>query len=146
MKSKRRAIFLSVMVLSIAAGTLPPGSQLAQRFVLAQSSKSSSESQPTKWEYCAITDSEYYWDKGGNVNAIVRICHFRGSGCLEEKVEFVLDKTTPIITSLPEQAHDNAMSKAISKLSDEGWEMVVAGPFYFGSSKTQALYFRRSRS
>jgi hypothetical protein len=143
MSRKWRAILLSVVGLLIVAGTMSLGSQLEHRFAMAQSAKSASEAQLTKWEYCVITDVSSFWEAGGNSKAIVNICYFRSSGCLAEKVEAVLYKTENPTLS---QAGDNAVSKAIFKLSGEGWEMLGAGPFLFNPSKSQSLYFRRPKS
>ena len=82
-----------------------------------------------RWEYCAVTKANYapntrsgqYW-----------ITYFRSSGFKVETVE-------------PDYSTNPALAKAITKLGDEGWELVSTGPMEVSNAKLDALYFKRPK-
>lgn len=84
-----------------------------------------------RWEYCALTKAQYpgtvrggqYW-----------ISYFRGNNVRVELIEASVS--------------ENPVAKAISKLGDEGWEMVGEGGLDMGPGRGTpgpALYFKRLR-
>ena len=83
----------------------------------------------TRWEYCAVTKANYavtnrvgqYW-----------ITYFKNSEFKVENVE--ADFST-----------NAALARAISKLGDEGWELVSVGPMEVRNTKMDAYYFKRPK-
>ena len=82
-----------------------------------------------KWEYCAITDA--YWSSGNfGTRPVVVIRYFQAGGEKEEVVEFA-----PEFGKSAELR--DALVKAIAKLGNEGWEMVLKEP--------DGRYFKRPK-
>ena len=83
----------------------------------------------TRWEYCAVTKANYavtnrtgqYW-----------IIYFKSSEFKVENIEG--DFTT-----------NSALARAITKLGDEGWELVSVGPLEVRNAKLDAFYFKRPK-
>lgn len=85
-----------------------------------------------RWEYCVVTRAQYPGSvRGGQY----WIGYFRGNTMRTELVEATVSEV--------------GLAKAISKLGEEGWEMVGEGPLDAGPARTsstpQALYFKRPR-
>lgn len=91
-----------------------------------------------KWEYCAIISAGL---GTGNVGerGIAVIRYFQAGGLKEETVEFVpgIGKRNFFLT-------DEALDKAIAKLGDEGWEMVLKEPDAEDKPRT-IIYFKRPK-
>ena len=81
-----------------------------------------------KWEYCAVTKSQYLVSNRGNQ---YWIAYFRGGRVQVVDVEGGVT--------------GNALSNAIFKLGEEGWEMVGEGTLEVRSPDNKALYFKRRK-
>src|SRR5262245_46985009 len=85
-----------------------------------------------KWEYCAIT--KVYRPDGQiglrEVRDIAVIRYFQIGGAKEETVEFISDNGDTKIIGLGRDmlGGRNVFAKAVAKLGDEGWEMVLMEP------------------
>jgi hypothetical protein len=102
-----------------------------------------------RWEYCAIIDA--HPSDPAKVNLVMEkytgvatICYFGSSGCRREDITFDLsyadslklridtrsqDANSPYVAAVRAnaasmRATESALSKAISKLGDNGWEIV----------------------
>ena len=82
-----------------------------------------------KWEYCAVTRSQYLVSNRGNQ---YWIAYFRGGRVQVVDVEGGVT--------------GNALSNAIFKLGEEGWEMVGEGALEVRTPENKALYFKRRKS
>ena len=81
-----------------------------------------------KWEYCAITGVSVI-NSGGKFIGVAELCYFQGTRCREDRVEGVDNR--------------EALSRAIGKLGEDGWEMVGESLFPPGGQDYKALYFKR---
>ena len=127
----KRSHLLVAILLVLATAVL--GATLTTRQKTSASEGEKVEAQGStdgaRWEYCAVTKANYapnsragqYW-----------ITYFRSSGFKVENVE-------------PEFSTNAALAKAITKLGDEGWELVSSGPLEVNNAKLDALYFKRPR-
>ena len=127
------------------------------------------------WEYCAITDASPSDPAKINLvmdkyTGVATICYFRSSGCRREEVTFDLsyadslklridadslrDVNTQYAAAVRAnaasmRATESALSKAISKLGDDGWEIVGDNQIKFPSGAdngARAIYFKRRMS
>lgn len=123
-----------VLILAIIAAVAAVGGLIAINPFSASSVRANQggKSGAQKWEYCAITS---VYRSSGNIGdrpvAVIR--YLQVGGGKEEIVEFV-----PGIGKSAE--FRDAVAKAIAKLGDEGWEMVLKEPdsgyiFYFKRPK-----------
>ena len=95
-----------------------------------------------KWEHCSVSPVNGVTQDAGKVKGAAIISYVTGSGYRTEKVEATVDGGV----SAMNLATSNALAKAVSKLGDEGWEMVGEGTLLPESSGNQkVLYFRRSK-
>src|SRR5262249_17771497 len=121
MSKAKQVLILAVIVGAAAAGSVISINPFGGSSVQAnQGGRSGIQ----KWEYCAITRASYSGGNfGGRGTAVIR--YFQVGGWNEEIVEFV-----PDIGQRGEyRIHETgALSKAIAKLGDEGWEMVSKEP------------------
>jgi hypothetical protein len=85
-----------------------------------------------EWEFCAVTKAQYVGSVRGGAYWII---YFRG-----ENVQTVPVETGPT---------GNAFARAISKLGDEGWDMVGEGPLEIRPGQTggtpTAIFFKRRK-
>ena len=95
---------------------------------------------------------------------IATICYFRNSGCRREEVIFELTYSDYLkeggavanqgesynrLFGAPARATESALSKAITKLGEDSWEMVGDGRIDFasgGDNNVRAIYFKRRTS
>src|SRR5262245_11601996 len=93
-----------------------------------------------KWEYFAITN---VYISGGNLSerGVATIRYFHAGGRKEETVEFVPDFGKKVEYYFIE---NGALSKAIAKLGDEGWEMVSKEPVAENTTR-HIFYFKRPK-
>jgi hypothetical protein len=86
-----------------------------------------------QWEYCAVLKAQYVGSPQGGIYWIV---YFRGEGVRTEDV-----KAGPM---------GNAFAKAVTKLGEEGWDMVGEGPLEVrpgpGGTPTAVFFKRRKES
>lgn len=91
--------------------------------------ESASLSAGSKWEYCAVSRSGY---TGSSRGGQYWISYFKTTGLeiveVEEKVS---------------EQQGTQMARAISKLGEEGWEMVGQGELPVSTGKFGAIYFKR---
>jgi hypothetical protein len=92
-----------------------------------------------KWEYCAIISAGLGTGNSSDRGVAVIRYFFQAGGLKEETVEFVPDagKRNFFLT-------DEALDKAIAKLGDEGWEMVLKEPDTEDRPRT-IFYFKRPK-
>ena len=121
----RPRIWLCAAALALAAGFA--GHWLAGREGTQARARAAGE----RWEYCALTKAQYPGSvRGGQY----WITYFRGNNVRVETIEAGVT--------------ENGVAKAISKLGEEGWEMVGEGTLDIGPGRgtpPQALYFKRPR-
>ena len=135
MKPKHYLLLFVLLVLAAFAGrSFGPGASLAPTTAGAQErGGDDDERESLKWEYCAVTKAQFVGSiRGGQY----WISYFRKGNVQVETVEA--------------SVQESAVAKAVSKLGEEGWEMVGEGPLEIrqgGPSGTPtALYFKRRKS
>ena len=84
----------------------------------------------TRWEHCVVTKASY--GPTNNRSGQYWIIYFKSSEFKVENVEG--DFTT-----------NAALARAITKLGDEGWELVSVGPMEIRNTKMDAYYFKRPK-
>lgn len=95
-----------------------------------------------KWEHCSVLSINLISTNAGKNTGAAMIYYVRDGSYQSEKIEAVsgsngLDNINKVKT--------NALAKAISKLQDEGWEMVGEGSLLpYGSTDQKMIYFKRS--
>src|SRR5437016_2896847 len=94
-----------------------------------------------RWEYCAIMNSSANMPSARDkkTTGVASICYFQSIGCRTEEVTFDVDFAEVrkklnasenegyVMYAATEKATEGALAKAISKLGDDGWEMVNPG-------------------
>ena len=116
-----------------------------------------------RWEYCAILYAQRKWPQEDKEKYLgtATICYFRTSGCRTEEVTYELTysdylKEGEAIVKQGEsynrsygafhRAVESALSKAIAKLGNDGWEMIGDNRIDFSNAadaNNSALYFKR---
>jgi hypothetical protein len=117
-----------------------------------------------RWEYCAIigAHSDLFGIKTEKHTGVATICYFRSSGCHREQVSFELTYADFLKEANPKQgesynrnyafpakATEAALSKAIARLGDDGWEMIGENRIDFSSpvdAINKAIFFKRRPS
>jgi hypothetical protein len=125
-------LFVLTLALAAAAGFV--GHAAAGRLreaVGVEAQASAPRQEGGRWEYCAVSKAQFvasaragqYW-----------ITYFRGTNVRVETVEAGVT--------------ENGMAKAVSRLGEEGWEMVGEGTLDMGPGRgtpPTAIYFKRPR-
>lgn len=124
------------IILALAAGFA--GKSLAgaaSRTTIAANTRPASvkgDASESPWEYCAVLKAQ---TPGSLRGGVYWISYFKG-----ERIETLTIEAGPT---------SNALSKALNKLGNEGWEMVGPGPLEViaapGGTPT-ALYFKRKKN
>ena len=136
MKPKHYLLLFVLLLLAAFAGrSVGPSMTLAPLVAEAQErGGDDDERESLKWEYCAVTKAQFVGSvRGGQY----WISYFRKGNVQVETVEA--------------SVQESAVAKAVSKLGEEGWEMVGEGPLEIrqggppGGTPT-ALYFKRRKS
>ena len=107
---------------------------LAGKFVPVPETRAQRSDEPgagQKWEYCALSKAAYASPARGG---LYWISYFHETGVRVVEVQASVT-----------EGSGAAMAKAISKLGDEGWEMVAPGPLEVNQVATTALYFKRPK-
>jgi hypothetical protein len=128
MSKTRQILILAIIGAGAAAGLLAINPFRTSSVQANQAGTSGAQ----KWEYCAITNVT--WASGGlSSRPVAVIRYFQVGGEKEEAVEFApaIGKSAGL---------KDACNKAIAKLGDEGWEMILRAPdngyvFYFKRPK-----------
>jgi hypothetical protein len=94
------------------------------------------------WEYCAAQVSEVHATADKNTVATGLICYLKPTGAKCERFETTVEGT--LSTSFA-TARADGVAKIISKLGDEGWQMVGEGPWILIKGEDKPLYFRRPK-
>ena len=112
-----------------------------------------------RWEYCAIMNSTARRPSARDEKAtgIASICYFQSIGCRTEEVTFDVDiaevrkklnlteNEGAVMYAATERATEGALARAISKLGDDGWEMVNPGFRFSDDVNARAIYFKRRK-
>lgn len=131
-----RKYFALTIVLALAAGFA--GRSLADaRWLMTgvEVNAASLEADPEvpQWEYCAVLKAQY---PGSIRGGLYWISYFRG-----ERIETI---------DIEAGVTGNGLSKAISKLGSEGWELVGQGPLEVrqgaADPRATALFFKRRKT
>ena len=118
------------LALVLAAGLV--GGAITGRMnytVATQAQRAPSKGARDRWEYCSLSKALVGQSRGG----LYWISYFHSSGVQVVEVEEMATESS-------------GPAKAISKLGDEGWEMVGEGPFEMRAGGTNAIYFKRLRN
>jgi hypothetical protein len=159
MSHKQRIVSVRLAALvAVTCGLLLFGVSLPRQ----SSAQKSTRSKITRWEYCAIVgaQSDGFGAKKEKYRGVATICYFRSSGCRREEVSFDLICATFLkqgadanqyanISAARMRAEESALSKAITKLGDDGWEMVGENRIDFSNGievNNKAIYFKRRTS
>lgn len=100
----------------------------------AAAQQATTRSDVKKWEYCSVTHT--LSSKQDRTYYVAQISYHRPAGAQQENFESIF--------------LDEAMSKALAKLGEDGWEMTGVAAFSFsdsngyGTPKT-TLYFKRPK-
>lgn len=130
-------------------------------FLPQQASAQQRRNKTQGWEYAAILSAGRAMppeSKDKSVG-IATICYFQISGCRKEEVVFEIiyadflkvadprqSESYNRMYAAPLKAAESALSKAIAKLGNDGWEMVGEGRTEFSNdNNVKAIYFKRRR-
>lgn len=123
---------MATLIISRAASHISSADQPVRA---KQTSEAQAGAAP-KWEYCAITSVDEHYDNLGKSKGRAIIHYFQAAGSKEEVVEIASEagKKYPY-----NSVREEARFRAIAKLGDEGWEMILKEPdktpFYFKRPK-----------
>lgn len=129
MDRMRQLIVILLLLTGWSLSGALPGKLFSVPQTRAQQSEASSAG--SKWEYCALSKAAYVGSARGG---IYWISYFHETGV--QVIEVQASVT---------DGNGAAMSKAISKLGSEGWEMVAPGLLEMNQGLTTALYFKRPK-
>lgn len=79
----------------------------------AQAQQTSKPAEMKPWEYCSVGDGGSVNGQGGGIAYVAYIVYHQSSGSQREEIE--------------SKYASDALSKAVAKLGDNGWEMVSQG-------------------
>ena len=109
-------------------------------FLQRSSAQQSRRNRTQEWDYCAILNVQPKWPRENKDKyvGVATICYFRTSGCRREDVVFELTYADFLkdadakqgesynrTYAAPARAVESALSKAITKLGNDGWESVA---------------------
>ncbi len=131
----RKHLALTI-VLALAAGfagrSLAETSWFSNSIAPVRAESREADSEEQKWEYCAVLKAQY---PGAVRGGIYWISYFKG-----ERIE-TIDVEVGVT--------GNALSKAVTRLGNEGWELVGQGPLEVrqgADPRSTALYFKRPKT
>jgi hypothetical protein len=163
MSHKQRIVSIRLAaLLAVTCGLLLFGISVPPQ----SSAQKPTRSNITRWEYCAIISAQSKWPRENKekYTGVATICYFRSSGCRREEVVFELTYSDFLkegeatvkqgesynrAYGAPARATESALSKAITKLGNDGWEMVGENRIDFSSgaeANNKAIYFKRRTS
>jgi hypothetical protein len=162
MSHKQRIVSVRLAaLLAVTSGLLLFGMSVSPQ----SSAQKSRGRKAQRWEYCAILGAQSKWPRENKekYTGVATICYFRSSGCRREEVIFELTysdflKEGEVVKQgesynrafgAPARATESALSKAITKLGDDGWEMAGENRIDFSSGvevNNKAIYFKRRTS
>ena len=145
-----RSLFLIAVMCSAGIMFLPQQASAQQR-----------RNKTQRWDYSAILGAGRTMppESKDKYVGVATICYFQTSGCRKEEVVFELtyadflkdadakqNESYNRIYAAPARATESALSKAIAKLGNDGWEMVGEGRTEFSNdNNVRAIYFKRRR-
>lgn len=128
--------------------------------LLGQSVSAQQVSRRQRWEYCAILNSapaNIVTGRESTATGVASICYLQNTGCRMEDVKFDLDlagfrKSLPpadgdgyLSYAAREKVTQAALSRAIAKLGEDGWEMVGQSVKFADETNPRAIYFKRRK-
>jgi len=128
--------------------------------LLGQAVSAQQVSRRQRWEYCAIINSSFTnFLSPGDATAIgvASICYFQNTGCRMEQVKFDLnlaqfrktlgpnENESYVSYAAREKVTQGALSRAITKLGDDGWEMIGQSVKFADETNPRAIYFKRRK-
>jgi hypothetical protein len=123
---------LFVLTLALAAAAGFAGHAFAGRLAGGVEARASARrAEGGRWEYCAVSKAQFIGSARGGQYWIT---YFRGTNVRVETVEASVT--------------ENGLAKAVSRLGEEGWEMVGEGTLDMGPGRgtpPTAIYFKRPR-
>jgi hypothetical protein len=137
MNKKLNLFLLSAFALFVG---LFLGSQLVERAASAQ--RTNPAPREGEWEYCAAQITVVYATENSKTVGVGQICYFKSSGAKCERVDTMVDGT---LSNSFGVAKADTWAKVISKLGDDGWQLVAEGPWLVTQSEDKSLYFRRPK-
>ena len=137
MNKKLRLFLLSAFALCVG---LLLGSQLVERGASAQ--RTNPVPREGAWEYCTAQVIEIHGTENKKTVGTGLVCYLKSSGAKCEKFETTVEGP---IESSAAIATSNSLANIISKLGDDGWQMVGEGPWIAIKSDDKPLYFRRQK-
>lgn len=129
MDRKQQLLVISLLFVGWAFGGAIPDKFLS---VSRTSAREADRATVQRWEYCALSKAAYVGSARGG---IYWISYFRESGVQVVEVEASATDT-----------NGAALSKAISRLGSEGWEMVAPGLLDINQGQVNAIYFKRPKA
>ena len=133
-------LIASLAVLAGLVGGAVSSKLFTAQSVQAQKVAEKSKAPERKWEHCAITPGHGVYTNIGKATGYAAITYLRGTQLEYERVEATIDYEE----RFPEKATDRAVSRAVERLGDEGWEMIGEGMLFFRDNQ-KALYFKRPK-
>ena len=131
MSHKQRIVsFRLAALLAVTSGLLLFGMSVSPQ----SSAQKSRGRKVQRWEYCAILGAQSKWPRENKekYTGVATICYFHNRAF-----------------GAPARATESALSKAITKLGDDGWEMAGENRIDFSSGvevNNKAIYFKRRTS
>lgn len=127
-----------VLFAGLSLGLILHKNQLTQS-VQAQTAENDKARQ---WQHCSVFPLNGVNRNAGKVTGAAVISYIYGGGFQTEKIEATVDESANSLTN----AENSALAKAISKLGNDGWEMVGEGTLFPADSGDQkVLYFKRRK-
>jgi hypothetical protein len=124
--------FLATAALALAAGLAGHAMSGARTPSASEAHAAVREEPELQWEFCAVLKAQYANSPQGG---IYWIAYFKGDSVKTEEV-----KAGPFA---------NAFAKAVSKLGEDGWDMVGSGPLEVRQNlpggTTTAIFFKRRK-
>jgi len=128
----RPKLFASSLALAVVAGFAGHSFvECLRAGAVAEAHAGARRAAGERWEYCAVTRAQF---QGSPRGGQYWITYFRGTNVRVETVEAGVT--------------ENGLAKAVSRLGEEGWEMVGEGTLDMGPARgtpPPALYFKRPR-
>jgi len=137
-KMKYKLTLGLIAAITFACGVILNTASVAQ-LVQAQSQNNKTDVQ--RWEHCSVLPVNSVFINSGNSRGLAMIYYVRDGGYHSEKIEATSanDKSDNI-----NKVKTNAIAKAVSKLQNEGWEMIGEGSLIpFNSTEQKVIYFKR---
>ena len=116
------------------------GSQLVERGASAQ--RTNPAPREGVWEYCTAQVIGIHGTENKKTVGTGLVCYLKSSGAQCEEFQTMVDGPIERSGAL---ATTNSLANIISKLGDDGWQMVGEGPWIAIKSDDKPLYFRRQK-